>query len=79
MVGSRFTHPAEANYSAKEGEMLAQADALQKTKYFTLGCPVLIVGTDHMPILAGISETLEKVSVSTTFAQFQLVLVSTTT
>ena len=51
MVGSRFTHPAEANYSATEGEMLAQANALQKTKYFTLGCPVLIVGTDHMPIL----------------------------
>ena len=49
MVGSRFTHTAEANYSATEGELLAQADALQKTKYFTLGCPQLILGTDHMP------------------------------
>ena len=49
MVGSRFTHTAEANYSATEGELLAQANALQKTKYFTLGCPQLILGTDHMP------------------------------
>ena len=51
MVGSRFTHTAEANYSATEGELLAQADALKKTKYFTLGCPQLILGTDHMPLL----------------------------
>ena len=51
MVGSRFTHTAEANYSATEGELLAQANALQKTKYFTLGCPQLILGTDHMPLL----------------------------
>ena len=51
MVGSRFTHTAEANYSATEGELLAQADALLKTKYFTLGCPQLILGTDHMPLL----------------------------
>ena len=51
MVGSRFTHTAETNYSATEGELLAQADALQKTKYFTLGCPQLILGTDHMPLL----------------------------
>ena len=45
MVGSRFTHAVEANYSATEGELLAQADALHKTKYFTLGCPQLILGT----------------------------------
>ena len=51
MVGSRFTHTAEANYAATEGELLALADALHKTKYFTLGCPNLILGTDHMPLL----------------------------
>ena len=36
MVESIFTHAAEANYSATEGELLAQADAL---------------GTDHVPFL----------------------------
>ena len=51
MVGSRFTHAAEVNYSATEGELLAQTDALHKTKYFTLGCQKLILGTDHMPLL----------------------------
>ena len=55
MVGSRFTHTAEANYSATEGELLAQVDALQKKKYFTLGCPHLILGTDHMPLLGLLS------------------------
>ena len=39
MVSSRFTHTAKANYSATKGEFLAQADALQKTKYFALGSP----------------------------------------
>ena len=51
MVGSRFTHTAEANYSATEGELLAQADALQKTKYFTLGCPQLILFLKKAKIL----------------------------
>jgi hypothetical protein len=37
MVGSRFTHTAEANYSPTEGELLGVADALHKSKYFTLG------------------------------------------
>ena len=47
MVGSRFTLPAEANYSPTEGEQLGVSNALQKTKYFTLGSPHLYVGTDH--------------------------------
>jgi hypothetical protein len=51
MVGSRFTHTAEANYSPTEGELLGVADALNKTKYFTMGCPRLVVGTDHLPLL----------------------------
>ena len=50
-MGSRFTHTAEANYSTTEGELLVQADALHKTKYFTLGCPKLILETDQMPLL----------------------------
>ena len=46
MVGSRFTHTAEANYAAIEGELFSLVDALHKAKYFTLGCPNLILGTD---------------------------------
>ena len=63
MVGSRFTLPAEGNYSPTEGEMLAVVNALQKTKYFTLGCPHLYVGTDHKPLLGLLSAdtSLEKV------------------
>ena len=47
MVGSRFTIPAEGNYAPTEGELLGITYALEKTKYFTLGCPHLYVGTDH--------------------------------
>ena len=34
MVGSRFTHTAEANYSPTEGELNAVQDALHRAKYF---------------------------------------------
>ena len=51
MVGSRFTRGAEPKYSPTEGELLAAADALKKTKYYTLGCPNLFIGTDHQPLL----------------------------
>ena len=34
-----------------EGKLLGVADALHRTKYFTLGSLDLIVGTDHMPLL----------------------------
>ena len=50
-VGSRFTSPAEANYVPVEGELLGVVNDLHKTKYFTLGCPHLFVGTDHKPLL----------------------------
>ena len=62
-VGSRFTLTAEANYSPTEGELLGVVNALEKTKYFTLGCPHLFVGTDHKPLLGLLSlETpLEKI------------------
>ena len=51
MVGSRFTIPAEGNYAPTEVELLGITYALEKTKYFTLGCPYLYVGTDHKPLL----------------------------
>ena len=62
MVGSRFTIPAEANYAPTEGELLAVGNGLEKTKYFTLGCPHLYVGTDHKPLLGLLNNTpLEKI------------------
>ena len=63
MVGSRFTIPAEGNYSPTEGKILGVVNALQKTKFFTLRCPHLYVGTDHKPLLGLLSAdvALEKV------------------
>ena len=51
MVGSRFTSPAEQNYSPVEGELQAVVDGLHKTRYYTQGCEKLIVGVDHKPLL----------------------------
>ena len=51
LVGSRFTHPAESRYAPVEGEALAVADALDKARYFVLGCNDLIVAVDHKPLL----------------------------
>ena len=51
LVGSRFTHAAESRYAPVEGEALAVADALDKARYFVLGCRDLIVAVDHKPLL----------------------------
>ena len=51
LVGSRFTHPAESRYAPIEGEALAVADALDKCRYFVLGCDNLIIAVDHKPLL----------------------------
>ena len=51
LVGSRFTTETESRYSPIEGEALAVAYALQQTKYYILGCPKLIVTTDHKPLV----------------------------
>ena len=51
LVGSRFTSPAESRYAPVEGEALAVAEALKKTRHFTLGCKKLTVGVDHKPLL----------------------------
>ena len=51
LVGSRFTHSAEARYAPIEGEALAVAVALEKTQHFTLGCKKLIIAVDHKPLL----------------------------
>ena len=51
MMGSRFTSPAEQNYSPVEGELQAVVDGLHKSRYYSQGCEKLIVGVDHKPLL----------------------------
>ena len=51
LVESRFTHAAESRYAPVEGEALAVADALDKARFFVLGCEELIVAVDHKPLL----------------------------
>ena len=51
LMGGRFTTPSESRYSPVEGESLAVAEALHKLKYYVLGCPTLIVATDHKPLI----------------------------
>ena len=52
LVGSRFTHPAESRYAPIEGEALAVADALERTKILRcLAVTNLIVAVDHQPLL----------------------------
>ena len=51
LVGSRFTHAAESRYAHIEGEALAVADALDKARFFVIGCSDLIVAVDHKPLL----------------------------
>ena len=50
LVGRRFTSPAESRYAHVEGEALAVAYDLHQTLYYILGCPNLIVTTDHKPL-----------------------------
>ena len=51
LVGSRFTTGAESRYAPVEGEALAVADALEKARFFVLGCSDLTVVVDHKPLL----------------------------
>ena len=51
LVGSRFTHAAESRYAPIEGEALAVVYALNKARYFVLGCPNLTIAVDHKPLL----------------------------
>ena len=63
LVGSRFTHAAESRYAPIEGEALAVADALDKARFFVLGCTSLIVAVDHKPLLKILGDrSLEDIS-----------------
>jgi len=56
LVGSCFTHAAELGYALVEGKVLAVADALDKARFFVLGCSDLISGVDHKPLLKVFSD-----------------------
>ena len=63
LAGSRFTHPAESRYAPVEGEALAVADALNKARYFVLGCENLTLAVDHTPLLKIIGDrSLDEIS-----------------
>jgi hypothetical protein len=47
----RHTHKAEEEYHPIEGEALAAAWALDKSRHFMLGCRDLILAVDHKPLL----------------------------
>ena len=50
-AGSRCTQGAESDYFPTEGEALSVAWSLEHAKHFVVGCPNLIVATDHEPLL----------------------------
>ena len=51
LCSSRHLTKADAGYSAIEGDALAVAWCLRKARLFLLGCPNLIVVTDHRPLV----------------------------
>ena len=63
LAGSRFLKGPEERYAAIEGEALAIVWGLEQTKYFTQGCPNLIVITDHKPLTKIFGDrTLDEIS-----------------
>ncbi|XP_063888605.1 uncharacterized protein LOC135115603 [Scylla paramamosain] len=51
LCGSRHLTAAEAGYAPVEGEALAVAWCLRKARLFLLGCPNLMLVTDHRPLV----------------------------
>ena len=51
LCGSRQLTPAEESYAAVEGEALAVVWCLRKARLFLLGCPNLVIVTDHRPLV----------------------------
>ena len=49
-AGSKTTNDSQSRYSPTEGECLAAAYGLQRCRMYTLGCPNLILATDHNPL-----------------------------
>ncbi|XP_066975342.1 uncharacterized protein [Macrobrachium rosenbergii] len=51
LCGSRHLSQAEAGYAAVEGEALAVTWCLKKARLLMLGCPNLLIVTDHRPLV----------------------------
>ena len=51
LCGSRHLTSAEAGYAPVEGEALVVAWCLRKARLFLLGCPNLVLITDHRPLV----------------------------
>ncbi|XP_045104394.1 uncharacterized protein LOC123499928 [Portunus trituberculatus] len=51
LCGSRHLTPVETGYAPVEGEGLAVAWCLRKARLFLLGCPNLLIITDHRPLV----------------------------
>ena len=51
LCGSRHLTAVEAGYAPIEGEALAVAWCLRKARLFLLGCPNLVIVTDHRPLV----------------------------
>ncbi|XP_066981686.1 uncharacterized protein [Macrobrachium rosenbergii] len=51
LCGSRHLSQAEAGYAAVEGEALAVTWCLKKARLLLLGCPNLLIVTDHRPLV----------------------------
>ncbi len=49
-AGSKTTNHSQKQYSPTEGECLAAVYGLNRCRMFTLGCPNLILATDHNPL-----------------------------
>ena len=56
LIGSRFTHTSESRYAPIEGEALAVVDALERARYFVLGCKDLTIAVDHKPLVKILSD-----------------------
>ncbi|XP_068219192.1 uncharacterized protein [Palaemon carinicauda] len=51
LCGSRHLTSAEVNYAVVEGEASAMVWCFQKARLFLLGCPNIILVTDHRPLV----------------------------
>ena len=47
---------AESNYAPIKGECFGVASALHKSRYYSLGCDKLLVGTDHKQLLGVLND-----------------------
>ena len=54
----RFCSGAEARHYEVEGELMGFLCVLEKTRFWTLGSPDLMLLTDHMPLVGMVSRNV---------------------